>query len=108
MEHAIRWIRRAEHLTRPRVTMLVGDRGQRAIGVACFLLSLVLILPIFLGNVAPAATIAVFSLALMQRDGVAALLGWVGTAISVGLLVLAGGVIVAMFRGFFNMVGGWF
>ena len=89
-------IRRAERLTRPRLTILVGEPGQRAIGVACFLLSVVLVLPIWLGNIAPAATIALFSLALVQRDGIAAVLGWVGTAVSVGLLVLAAGVIWAM------------
>lgn len=80
-------IRVFENLTRPRMLWLTGRFGQGMIGLACFLLSIVLVLPIPLGNIAPAVTMAFFSLGVMQRDGVAVILGWISTAISVGLLV---------------------
>jgi hypothetical protein len=81
-------VRLAENLSRPRLPWLTGRFSQGLIGLTCFLLSVVLVLPIPLGNIAPAVTIALFSLAIMQRDGVAAILGWICTAISVGLLAL--------------------
>lgn len=82
-------IRLAERLSRPRLTWLTGPFGQVLIGLTCFLLSVILVLPIPLGNIAPAITMAFFSLGVMQRDGVAVLLGWLSAAISFGLLALA-------------------
>jgi hypothetical protein len=69
--------------------------AERLIGLACLLLSMVLVLPIWLGNMAPAAAIAVLSLGLVQRDGLVVLIGWGVVAVAVGLLVLAWSVIVA-------------
>jgi hypothetical protein len=81
-------VRLAERLSRPRLPWLSNRFAKSLIGLICFLLSIVLVLPIPLGNIAPAITIALFSLGLMQRDGVVILLGWLSTAISVGLLAL--------------------
>jgi len=92
LRHAFGWmipvVRVGENLTRPRLAFLTGRLGQGLIGTVCFLLSIVLVLPIPLGNMAPAATIALFSLGVMQRDGFAVILGWVGVGVSVGLLTL--------------------
>ena len=82
-------VRGAETLSRPRLAFLLSPLSQGFIGLACVFLCLVLVLPIPLGNVAPAATVAMFSLGVMQRDGLAVLLGWLGVAISAGLLVFA-------------------
>lgn len=82
-------VRFAENLTRPRLLWLTGWFGQGLIGLTCFLLSIVLVLPIPLGNIAPAVTMALFSLGVMQRDGVVVLMGWTATAVSVGLLAFA-------------------
>lgn len=83
-------LRRIETVSRPRWDFMFGAIGDRMIGLTCFLLSLVLILPIPLGNMAPAAAIAAFGLSLVQRDGILALIGYVVAAISAGLLVLGG------------------
>lgn len=88
-------IRVAENLTRPRLLWLTGWFGQGLIGLTCFLLSIVLVLPIPLGNIAPAVTMALFSLGVMQRDGVVVLMGWIATGVSVGLLAFAWKVVVA-------------
>jgi hypothetical protein len=39
----------------------------------------------------PGLAVALFALALLQRDGIAALAGWIMTAISAGVLVAVSG-----------------
>lgn len=81
-------LERIEKVSRPRWGFMFGAVGDRMIGLTCFLLSLVLILPIPLGNMAPAAAIAAFGLSLVQRDGILTLIGYAISGISVGLLIL--------------------
>jgi hypothetical protein len=92
------WLRRMEMISRPRLGLVVGRSGRRLMGVICTALALVLILPIPLGNMLPAVTVSVFSLALIQRDGAVALLGYAFAAASVGALVLAANLIGALLR----------
>lgn len=101
-------VRRMELVTRPRLKILFGPVGERLIGVVCTLLALVLVLPIPLGNLAPGATVAVLALALLQRDGLLALLGYLMGAISVGLLVLSAGVVGAAVDRLLHMIPGLF
>lgn len=91
-------IRLMERLSAPRLCFLTSRFGQGLIGLACLLLSAVLVLPIFGGNLIPAVAIGFFSLGVMQRDGLAVLLGWLTTAISVAVLFFAWKLIVASFR----------
>lgn len=83
-------LQRIERVSRPRLTFMFGSVGDRLIGLTCFALALVLLLPIPLGNMAPAAAIAAFGLAMVQRDGVLALIGYATTALSAGLLIVGG------------------
>jgi hypothetical protein len=101
-------VRRMELVTRPRLKILFGPIGERLIGVVCTLLALVLVLPIPLGNLAPGATVAVLALALLQRDGLLALLGYLMAAVSVGLLVLSAGVVAAAIERLLHMIPGLF
>ena len=89
-------LRSVEKLSRPRLHFLFGPIGDRVIGVICTLLALVLILPIPLGNLAPALCIGAFALALFQRDGVIALLGYLMASISLGLLIVGVGAVSLM------------
>ena len=66
-----------------------------------------LVLPIPLGNIAPAVTIALFSLGVMQRDGIAVILGWLATGISVGLLALVWRVVLAAVQGLIENAAAW-
>jgi hypothetical protein len=91
----LRW---TEAVSRPRLYFLTGGFGQGLIGLACLFLSAVLVLPIFGGNLIPAVAIAFFSLGVMQRDGLAVLLGWLTTAIAIAILFLAWKLIVAGFQ----------
>ncbi|SFJ48249.1 exopolysaccharide biosynthesis protein [Caulobacter sp. UNC279MFTsu5.1] len=101
-------VRRMELVTRPRLRILFGPVGERLIGVVCTLLALVLVLPIPLGNLAPGATVAVLALALLQRDGLLALLGYLMAATSVGLLVLSAGVVAAAVDRLLHLIPGLF
>lgn len=98
-------LERIEKVSRPRLVFLFGPIGDRMIGLTVTLLSLVLVLPIFLGNMAPAAAIAAFGLALVQRDGILALIGYAISAASVGLLVIGWNVAVAFFRHVAQILG---
>jgi hypothetical protein len=88
------WLERVEAVSRPRFAFLFGAVGERLIGLVIFVLALVLILPIPGGNLLPGVTVTVLSLALVQRDGLLALLGYGLAALSAGILVLAAGLIV--------------
>jgi len=94
----LKWLVRIEAVSRPRLVFLFGPVGDRLIGLVCTVLALVLILPIPLGNVLPAASVSVLSLALVQRDGVLALAGYALAAASAGVLVLAAEIIGALFE----------
>lgn len=84
------WLHRAESIMKPRLTFV----GQRpfvyVLGFACLVLSIILFLPIPLGNMLPAFSVAVIALGLLARDGVwmiiGLLLGIVAVAIVWGVL----------------------
>jgi hypothetical protein len=57
-------------LVRARVPALTGPGATRLIGVVCFLLALIVAIPVPLLHHAPAASISLFALALIYGDGV--------------------------------------
>jgi len=101
-------VKRMELVTRPRLTWIFTPLGERMIGVVCTLLAMVLVLPIPLGNLAPGATVAILSLALLQRDGLLALLGYLMAAVSAALLFLSAGVVAAAVAKLVSVVSGLF
>jgi hypothetical protein len=90
------YIANAERILRPRLSPVVSPGGERVIGLLVIALAGILFLPIPLGNVAPAMSVAILGMALIQKDGVAALLG-IGAAI--GSAALAFGVVLAFTAG---------
>lgn len=91
-------VRSMELITRPRLRPMFAPVGERAIGVVCTLLALVLVLPIPLGNLAPGATVAILALALLQRDGILALAGYLMALFSGGLLFVSAHVVIMAVR----------
>jgi hypothetical protein len=83
-------LHRLERWVRPRPNWLTRDRGERVVGVALIVLSLVLALPVPLGNAPIALMIGIIALGLLEGDGVA--LGW-GIA-GGGLAVLWNGAVL--------------
>jgi hypothetical protein len=99
-------VRSMELITRPRLRPMFAPLGERAIGVVCTLLALVLVLPIPLGNLAPGATVAVLALALLQRDGFLALLGYLMALGSGALLFVSAHVVVMAVRKLLSVFAG--
>ena len=95
MNVAVPWIRRAERLLRPRLQWLASRGFDRVVGLVCAVLAIVLMLPIPFGNMPPAVAICIFSLALLEEDGLATL---VGLAAAAGALFIASGVIVGLVK----------
>lgn len=83
------WIEvRVERLLKPRLATLTGPAATRVIGVVCFILAWMTMLPIV--HVAPAAVIVLFGLALIYRDGMlviaAAAAGVIGAIVAFFLI----------------------
>lgn len=91
----IRPIRWTEGVSRPRLHFLTGRFGQGMVGLACVILSAILVLPVWGGNLLPAVAIGFFSLGVMQRDGIALLIGWALALATAVVLFLAWTLIVA-------------
>lgn len=73
-------IRMLERLTKPRLSIMTSEVSEILIGLAGTVLSIILILPIWGGNMVPALIMATFGFGLMQRDGIVVLVGWLGVA----------------------------
>jgi hypothetical protein len=94
--HALPYLERAERLLKPRLTGLLSWTGERFIGIALLVLAIALTLPIPFGNFLPAFAIAIVGLALVEKDGVAVLVGLgVGVASLIVIGVVVGGLIAA-------------
>ena len=79
-------LRMLERLSRPRLSIMTSELSEVLIGIVTFLLALVLVLPLWGGNLIPALIISAFGFGLMQRDGLAIVMAWSAVA----LIVAAG------------------
>lgn len=91
------WIEsRVERMFKPRLAKFTGPTATRLIGVLCFVLALLTMLPIV--HVAPAAVIVLFGLALVYRDGalvIAATVAAVLGAVIAIFLIASGAVAIS-------------
>jgi hypothetical protein len=85
----------AERLLRPRLAVLLSWTGERLIGLAILILALVLFLPIPFANWLPACAIAIIGLAIVEKDGLAVL---VGLAVGVASLAVAAAVVIGLVK----------
>ena len=69
----LRWadpyFHKVERLLRPRGLMLTTSVSKQVIGVLMLLLSILILLPIPLGNTVPSISIVIIAMGLAQRDG---------------------------------------
>ncbi|MFO0991742.1 MAG: exopolysaccharide biosynthesis protein [Hyphomicrobiales bacterium] len=97
LQRATELVARVERLMRPRLDFLCTPFAERLTGIACFILTLILFLPIPLANFPPALALILFALGLAEQDGVAVMIGWflslitLVIALSVGYGIIAGG-----------------
>jgi hypothetical protein len=87
------WLGRAERLLRPRAVLLALPPMEYLVGLVCLLLSVVLVLPVPLGNMLPALAISLLALGVLERDGLWILAGLVSAVASA---VVVSGVVYAM------------
>ncbi|GLK50339.1 protein exod [Brevundimonas intermedia] len=97
-------VRYVENLTQPRIPFLTGEVADTITGLICVILALIMALPIPFGDALPGIALVFFALGMMQRDGVAILLG----ALSTGACALY---LFLIWRTVFEVahhVAGWF
>jgi len=80
------WLRRLEDTVKPRHWPFCTHAVDRWIGLLAFVLSVVVFLPIPLGNWLPAFSIATLGIALSERDGLLLAAG-VGIAVFAALVI---------------------
>ncbi|MBU1346194.1 MAG: exopolysaccharide biosynthesis protein [Alphaproteobacteria bacterium] len=69
-----------ERLSRPRLSIMSNEVCEVLIGIVTTLLTLIVMLPIFGGNLFPSLFVALFGFGLMQRDGFLIVAAWLGVA----------------------------
>ena len=70
------------------MSALTGKASEILMGVACVLLALMMALPIPFGDMLPGLALVFFALGIMQKDGVAILIGAFWTVVSGAYLFL--------------------
>lgn len=78
------WLERADKAVRPRWSWLTTPGFERILGAYLIVLSFVLFLPIPLGNMFPAWSVASIGVGVLERDG-----AWIAGGILGGLVALA-------------------
>jgi len=103
---ARRYIERVENAVHPRHDWWVSGLPRQAMLLTWMLLIVLLALPLPFDNLLPALAILFFCLALIEGDGVMAMLGWLFTVITViwtiFLLIVGPYMIVKAFRMLFQ------
>lgn len=89
------WLEWADRFTAPRLSFLGEPAAQRLIGAFCLILSIVLVLPVPLGNMLPGIALCLIALGVLERDGL-----WITGGVAVGgvALLIAWGVVYALAR----------
>jgi hypothetical protein len=82
-------------LLKPRLSFLTRRPFEQCIGLICLLLAVILFLPIPFGNNLPALAICLFAFALLERDGLAAMIGVVVAILSA---IIVCGVLYALLK----------
>lgn len=93
---AIPIVKRFERFVRPRWTFMVRPPITVLLGVQTLIMAIVLMLPIPAGNWPPGITVAMTALALLQRDGLVAMLSIPAAAISAFVAYIGGRLMFAM------------
>ena len=97
VNRALPFLERVEKLLRPRLTLLLSWTGERLVGIAILILAVILTLPIPFANWLPACGIAVFGLAIVEKDGVAVL---AGIALGIASVIVAATVVIGLIKAF--------
>ncbi len=89
------WLEWADRFTAPRLSFLTEPVALRPLGAFCLVLSVVLVLPVPLGNMLPGIALCLIALGVLERDGL-----WISGGVIVGAiaLLIAWAVVYALAR----------
>lgn len=95
IDRAMPWLQRAERLLRHRLSLLTTGPAQQVLGLFCLFLTLILVIPIPFGNLAPSLAMCLIALGVLERDGL-----WVIIGVVAGVLasVFVGGMGYALVK----------
>ena len=84
-----KWFGWLEKIARPRLTFMMGKRGERVIGLFLVLFCASILVPLPSTNTVPGIGVAIVAFGLMARDGILVIVGSIiGTAWIMTLLAL--------------------
>jgi hypothetical protein len=98
MAYAVKYLRIVERGLKPRWTWLTGRTMERIIGVYMVFLTLILLVPIVpFGNALPAFGVGIIAVGLLEKDGLAIIIGsLIGAVGAVYVLAFIGGAFAAI------------
>ena len=101
LKHAIPIILKLELFLHPRLQVMSTDFMQRLFGIVFIILATIMSLPIPFGNMLPGVAMALIAIGLSEGDGGVIVLGLVGAAATVTLLLTAADAITSAIGSFF-------
>lgn len=80
------FLKKVESLLQTRLSFLLAPIAERIMALICLIMAILITLPIPLGNWFPALAISFFAIALLEHDGLCAILGYICAIIGVCLV----------------------
>lgn len=92
-------LRRIELVLKPRHQVVFNPVGEHLVGAMALILAIAIFLPIPFGNMLPAAALVAFGFGMVEFDGIAIIIGWLLSLLSLLILtVLSQSIIEAMVK----------
>ncbi len=82
-----KWFGWIERIIRPRLSFITGPRSEQIVGLFMFFFSCSILVPLPLTNTTPGMAVAIASFGLMQKDGLAVIVGCVLGTVWIGMLI---------------------
>jgi hypothetical protein len=94
--YVVRYLSKIEAWLKPRWEFLTTDRMEKIIGLYMTVVTIILLVPVPFGNALPSFGLAIIAAGLLEKDGLAILVGaLVGLAGTAYVFVVLGGVLAA-------------
>lgn len=96
INYVVKYLIKIETYLKPRYGFLTTDKAERFIGIWLTILTIILLVPVPFGNALPSFGIAIIAAGLLEKDGLAILVGsLIGLLGTVYVFALVGGVYAA-------------
>jgi hypothetical protein len=106
LNKSIPYLVKIEKYIKPRAEILTGNVGEKIISLVILILAVIISLPIFFANMVPSLGIIFLSLAIIERDGISAIIGYLfsilGIIIASLVVVLGVEFVVYLFEKIFQ------